>query len=239
MRRARAFILVAVLVIVSTGCTTEGNDPTTTTSISSTTSTTVAQTTTSSTSTTTTAPTSTTVASNDPWSIDYPLDAETVDDLPAVLADKIDAPEPDPDLTIEGPDDIDRWVNEWLDWFSWVSANPEEGVVALEHAVIPASTFYADTLAALEADRDAGTALLGYAFKPVEVSGTFDEFFERRELLRVVVVAADEIPGYVIDRAGAVISVIEPLDGEATIRLLLRYRQEDEEWVLENLEVLG
>lgn len=238
MSRTRAFMLVAVLAIVA-GCTPEANDPTTTTSNSTTTSTTVQQTTTSNTPTTITAPTSTTVASNDPWSIDYPPDAETVEDLPAILTDKIGAPEPDPNLTIEGPDDLDRWVNEWLNWFSWVNANPGEGIGALEHAVIPVSAFYEDTLAALEADRDAGTALLGYAFKPVEVSGTFDEFFERRELLRVVVVAADEIPGYVIDGTGAVISVIEPLGGEATIRLLLRYRQEDGEWVLENLEVLG
>src|SRR5690606_31732051 len=82
--------------------------------------------------------TSTTIG-NDPWSIDYPLDPRTVNDLPASLADRIGAPEPDPDLAIEGPDDATRWVDEWLGWFSWINANPTEGIDALEHAAVPGS----------------------------------------------------------------------------------------------------
>jgi hypothetical protein len=132
--------------------------------------------------------------------------------------DIIGAPEPNPDLLVEGPDDVQRWVHEWLGWFSWVQANPAEGVEALSHAVVPGSVFYEQTAASLKARRDEGTRLLGFAFVPVEVSGTFDEFFERREVFRLVVVAADTIPGYVVDAAGSVIDVHEPLGGEATIR---------------------
>jgi hypothetical protein len=214
------------------------NDPTTTVAEPTTTPTTAQATTTSTDSTTTVSATSTTHP-DDPWSADYPLDAETVDDLPSVLSDKIGAPEPDPDLTIEGPEDIDRWVNEWLGWFSWVNANPAEGVDALEHAVIPGGVFYEETHAALEARRDEGQRLLGFAFVPGEVSATFDEFFERRELLRLVVVAADIIPRYIVDEAGSVVTIHEPLGGETTIRLVLRYLEGEGEWVLENLEVVS
>jgi hypothetical protein len=226
------------LALVLGACTPAADDPSTTSTPPTTASNTVDTTSTStSTEPTSTIPTTSTTVG--PWSVDYPLDADTVEDLPDVLAGRIGAPEPDPALSIEGPEDLDRWVSEWLGWFSWVNANPAEGVEALVHGVISGSAFYEDTQAALEADRDAGTRLLGFAFKPVEVSGTFDEFFERRELLRLVVVAADEIPSYVIDESGAVISVNEPLGGQTTVRLLLRYRQEEGEWVLENLEVQG
>jgi hypothetical protein len=238
MRPNRALGIVAAFVFTVAGCTSTANDPTTTVAQPTTTPTTETTTTTSTVSTIT-APATSTTHPDDPWSADYPLDADTVDDLPSVLSDKVGAPEPDPDLTIGGPEDIDRWVNEWLGWFSWVNANPTEGIDALDHAVIPGSVFYEDTLAALEARRDEGTRLLGFAFVPGEVSATFDEFFERKELLRLVVVAADTIPRYIVDEAGSVVTIHEPLGGETTIRLLLRYLEGEGEWVLENLEVVG
>jgi hypothetical protein len=181
----------------------------------------------------------TTSVADDPWSVDYPLDAQTVDDLPSVLTGKIDAPEPDPDLTVKGPDDLESWVTEWLDWFSWVNANPAEGIGALEHAVVPAGTFYEETVAALQSRAEEGARLLGYAFVPNEVTATFDEFFERGELLRMVVVGADTIPRYVVDESGSVVEITEPLGGETTLHLSLRFREGEGEWVLENIEVVG
>jgi hypothetical protein len=234
----RSIRLPAVLVVLAVACTNSANDPTTTESNTATTQTT-AEATTTSTATTTTVPTTATSVPDDPWSADYPLDAQTVNDLPSVLTDKIDAPEPDPDLTIEGPDDLERWVNQWLDWYSWVNANPAEGIGALEHAVIPASTFYEETATALESRRSEGTRLLGYAFVPNEVTATFDQFFERGELLRMVVVGADTIPRYVVDEAGLVLEINDPLGGETTLHLSLRFREGEGEWVLENIEVVG
>ncbi|MFP4554070.1 MAG: hypothetical protein ACLFRT_09450, partial [Actinomycetota bacterium] len=127
----------------------------------------------------------------------------------------------------------------WLNWFSWVNANPEAGIEALEHGVISTSAFYEATVGALESDVENGERLLGFAFVPNGVSGTFDEFFERRELLRLIVVATDTVPGYLIDENGTVVTVNEPLGGEATMRLILRYVEEEGEWILENLEVVG
>lgn len=239
MRQNRLIGVAAMIAVVVVGCTTGASDPTiTTTTTVPTTTTTDRTTTTTFTTTTATSATTTNTAEDDPWTVVYPLEAETVDDLPTILTDKIGAPEPDPDLSIEGPDDAERWVDEWLNWFSWVNANPEAGIEALEHAVIPASTFYETTLAALESDIESGQRLLGFAFVPNGVSGTFDEFFERGELLRLVVVASDTVPGYVVDEEGAVITVNEPLGGEATMRLILRYLEEEGEWILENLEVV-
>jgi len=241
VRLRRPTALVAAFAIVSAGCTSNANDSTTTVSDPPTTLTTVevATTSTSSTTTTTTGTTTSTVASDDPWSVDYPLEANSVDDLPTVLTDKIDAAEPDPDLSIEGPDDLERWVDEWLGWFSWVNANPGAGAEALDHAVIPASAFCEETATALETRQDEGTRLLGYAFVPNEVSATFDELYERGELLRVVVIAADTIPRYVVDESGSVVTIHEPLGGETTRRLLLRSNEGEEKWIVESIEVVG
>lgn len=238
--RARHLPAIAASVMVVLGACTSGADNTTTTSSQPATTSTTAQTTTSTvnTTSTTTPPPSTTEAEADPWSIDYPLDVDTVDDIPDVLTDRIGAPEPDPDLAVEGPDDVERWVDEWLGWFSWVNANPAEGIEALEGGVVPGGAFYEDTLAALETRRDEGTRLLGFAFVPMQVSGTFDEFFESRQALRMVVVASDTIPRYIVDGAGTV-TVSEPLGGETTLALLLRYLEGEGEWILESLEVLG
>lgn len=239
MRPIRA---VATIAILAAACTTNANDPTTT--IDSGTSTTQDRgvaTTTASTITTTTIPaTTTSSAPRDPWSVEYPLEADTIDDLPSVLTDKLGAPEPDPDLSVGGPeDDLGRWVDEWLNWFSWVNANPVEGIDALEHGVVPASAFYEETVTALKARVDEGTRLLGYAFRPIDASATFDELFEDRELLRLVVEAEDTIPRYVVNDEGAVLTVHEPLGGETTLRLILRFRESEGEWILEILEVVG
>lgn len=240
-RRLAAGAAVVVLLLVA--CTqremTPEDDQQLGTTLA-TTSTTAATTTTTAAATTTTSATTTTPATEDPWAVDYPLEADTVDDLPAVLTDKIDAAEPDPDLTIEGPeDDLGRWVDEWLSWFSWVNANPAEGALALDHAVAPGGVFYEDTLAVLDSRQEAGERLLGYAFKPIDVAATFDEFFERREVLRLVVGAEDTIPRYVIDASGTVVTISAPLGGETTLRLLLRYVEGEGEWILESLEVVG
>lgn len=246
MRSMHLVAISVLLLAVLSGCTSGAEDTTTTTSTTLATTSTSAETstttvrTTTTTSPTTTSPTTTTPAIQDPWAVDYPLEADTVDDLPGVLTDKIVAPEPDPDLTIEGPDDdLGRWVDEWLNWFSWVNANPAEGSLALDHAVVPGGVFYEDTVAALDSRQEAGERLLGYAFRPIDVSGTFDEFFERGELLRLVVGAEDTIPRYVIDSTGSVVTIHEPLGGETTLRLLLRYVEGEGEWILESLEVVG
>lgn len=141
MRLTASSVVAVGVMVVAAACTSPADDPTTTQAAPATTPTTVATTTTTSTtaasSTTTTTSTTSTTQPDDPWSVDYPLEADTIEDLPAALTDRIDASEPDPVLAIEGPDAIERWVYEWLGWFSWVNANPGEGVDALDHAVIP------------------------------------------------------------------------------------------------------
>ncbi|MFP3881906.1 MAG: hypothetical protein ACLFRT_14240 [Actinomycetota bacterium] len=240
MRQNRLICVTAVIAFVVVGCTIGANDPTTTTTTTApTTTTTDPPMTTTFTTTTTTPAITTNTTEDDPWTVDYPLEAGTVDDLPSVLTDTIGAEEPDPDLSIEGPDDIDRWVEEWLNWFSWVNANPEAGIEALEHGVIPTSAFYEETVAALESRQEEGNRLLGYAFVPHGVTGTFDEFFERHELLRLVVVASDTIPRYVVDQDGSVVTIHEPLGGETDLLISLRLREGEQEWVLENIEVAG
>ena len=52
-------------------------------------------------------------------------------EVPAELLALIGAPMPEVDLTIEGSEDVERWLQEFLKWEEWTAANPEQGFETL------------------------------------------------------------------------------------------------------------
>ena len=52
-------------------------------------------------------------------------------EVPAELLALIGAPMPEVDLTIEGPEDVERWLQEFLRWEEWSVANPIEGAESI------------------------------------------------------------------------------------------------------------
>lgn len=239
MRAALAWGLALVLLV--SACQTRAENPTTTSTTAST-STTVVESTTTVRQTTTTSATSTTVQSTTSCvaldETNYPEDPATVDDLPDPLPTCIEAALPDPDLSITGPEDLDRWMVGWLDWLAWLHAHPAEGAEQLQVNMIPGSDLYEEIRSALIDRAEAGQRLLGGGFVPVSLSGTFDEFFEDKTALRIVMVAEGP-PSYLVSESGEVVSVFEGLEGEVTVSALLRYDGERDEWVMETFEVLG
>ncbi|MEA2010502.1 MAG: hypothetical protein U9N78_07345 [Actinomycetota bacterium] len=79
---------------------------------------------------------------------------------------------------------------------------------------------------------------MGGGFLPSRLTGTFDEFFEDKTALRIVMIASGP-PSYLIDSAGEVVSVFGGIEGEVSISALLRYDKERDEWLMETFEVLG
>ena len=229
-------ILIVVVAVVAASCT-QSSDPTTTATPPPQATSTPAPTSTTGTSSTTSSTVATTTTSN-PGEIDYPENPGTVDDLPGALTIHIGAPMPDPDLWISGPDDLDRWMAGWLDWLAWANANPAQGAEQLDVNMVPASQQYEDIQAALIDRAEAEQRLLGGGFLPTRLSGTFDEFFEDKTALRIVIVAGGP-PSYLVNDAGDVVSVSEGIDGELSISALLRYEKERDEWLMETFEVLG
>ena len=187
---------------------------------------------------TTSLPATTTTTTVNPGEIDYPENPDSVDDLPDALTGYIDAPMPDPDLRISGPDDLDRWMAGWQDWLGWVYANPAQGAEQLDVNMVPGSEQYEGIRAALIDRAEAEQRLLGGGFLPTSLSGTFDEFFEDKTALRIVMIAGGP-PSYLVDDTGQVVSVFAGLDGEVSISALLRYHKERNEWLMETFEVLG
>lgn len=233
----RRVVLVAAAIAV-VGCS-QSADPTTTTPIlpPPTTETTGSTSTTVPSTTTSTVATTTTTTTN-PGEIVYPDAPATVDDLPEVLTAHIGAPMPQPDLAISGPADLDRWMTGWLNWLGWAHANPTEGSEQLGVNMIPGSEQFEDIRSALIQRAEDEQLLLGGGFVPVSVSGTFDEFFDDKTLLMVVVVAEGP-SSYLVEQDGAVTSVFEGIDGEVTLSALLRHDPERNEWLMETFEVLG
>ena len=153
----KALLVVAVLTLMgcsqpSTPTSTTATPPPTARSSATTSTTTVSPTTTSTITTTTTM---------NLGEIDYPENPNTVDDLPDALTAYIGAPMPDPDLRIEGPQDSERWVAEWLNWMAWLSANPKEGVEAVDVGWLPEAPMAEQTRKGLAKQAAAGTRSLG------------------------------------------------------------------------------
>lgn len=105
-------LVAACVCVVVVACAPTGAEvgPTTTTSVV----TTVTTTTTSSTTTTIVAPTTSPSTTTVPES-----------EVPAELLALIGAPMPEVDLTIDGPEDVERWFADFFRWEDWLVANPE------------------------------------------------------------------------------------------------------------------
>ena len=231
----RVLLLIALLTLA--GCF-QSSDPVSTTTAppQQTTDPTPSTSTTALPSTTTSLPVTTTTVH--PGEVDYPENPDSVDDLPDALTVYIGARMPDPDLRISGPDDLDRWMAGWQDWLGWVYANPAQGAEQLGVNMVPGSEQFEDIRAALIGRAEAEQRLLGGGFLPASLSGTFDQFFEDKTALRIVMIAGGP-PSYLVDDGGQVVSVFEGLDGEVSISALLRYDKERDEWLMETFEVLG
>lgn len=235
----RRWTLVGVALIVA-ACTPTANSSSTT--VTASTSTTVNVTTAPTTTTATTLLTTTTTTVPDGLpnldGIEFPTDPQTVDDLPAFLTSPIDSPAPNPDLSVEGPDDAEQWIAEWVTWMAWVRANPEQSQEDIDVGWLPDTPMAEDTLTGLAQSEADGVRVIGWPFYPISVSGTFDEFFENGQLLNLIVVADGRVPTYTIDSSGAVVEVREPFDTQSTLRMILRPNEEGE-WRVEAIETSG
>jgi hypothetical protein len=232
-------LIMAGMALILAACTPTAEPPTTTLTIATSAAATV---TTASTETTATTllTTTTTVSEGLPnlGAVVFPADPQTVNDLPAFLTAPIDAPAPDPDLTVDGPSDAEQWVAEWVMWMAWVRANPEQSQADIGVGWLPDAPMTEDTLTGLAQSAADGVRVIGWPFYPISVSGTFDEAFQNGQLLNLIVVTDGRVPTYTIDSSGAVVEVREPFDTQTTLRLILR-PNEEEEWRVEAIEASG
>jgi hypothetical protein len=148
----------------------------------------------------------------------------------------LDAPAPNPDLSLTGPDDAECWVSEWLDWMVWVGANPDQSRVSVDVGWLLTSPQGEATRAGLEEQGADGTRSLGVPFYPTAITGTFDEFFEQGQVLNLFVEVEDRVPTYTIDSSGNVIEVGELSERTPTLRLVLR-QDEEGQWRVEQIVI--
>ena len=153
-----------------------------------------------------------------------------------MFADLVDQPAPDPDLTIAGPDDADRWVQEWLTWSAWLGANPQQGIEQVGEGWIPDTPQGQGTIDGLEQLGDGRR--FSVPFSPISVSGSFDQAFDDGQFLLLVVQSDNRIPGYTVDASGTVTDV--RASDEDPVDILLSLRPDEEgEWRVESIDVQG
>ena len=237
----RRLLVIGLLLIAS--CNNDVS-PATTTTPAVETSTTTTTSTTIPTTTTTTEPATT--STSDPtvsftWlnvdGIDFPSDPATVDDLPEVLTRYIDAPMPQPDLSITGPDDAQRWVAEWLDWMAWAGANPDSAAPQVDTGWLLTAPQGQQTQQGLEQLAQSESRRLGVPFYPTSITGAFDEFFDQGQILTLFIEVQDRVPTYTIDEVGTVTEVSPIGDETPVLELVLRYGEDA--WKVEQINVQG
>lgn len=248
----RRLAIAAAIGLVVAACTAGSGDSTTTSSSSlvATTTTTLPVTTTSVTETTTTPPpaTTTTAVPVDlavfPYfeGVEFPDDPATVADLPEFMQAWVGAPAPDPDLTIAGPDDVERWLGEWLNWMGWMYANPEAGLEVVEEGFAPASPLLEQTRSGFEAWAQEGTSSFGVPFFATNVTSSFD-LAEEFGVITLFVRASGQIGReYTADvETGEITSVSEPFDATPLLQIVLRAldREGEREWLVEVIDVVN
>lgn len=154
---------------------------------------------------------------------DFPDNPATVDDLPEPLTALIDAPIPDPDLTLTAEGDEERWLGEWLTWAAAVQANPADGAGALDLGLLPGTEIIEEWQAALAGRVDRGERFLGYPFIPTAVVlASYDDDFAEGKIFTLVVDASSPYPGYTIDADGTVVDVLAAQDFTVPLELTLR-----------------
>jgi len=179
--------------------------------------------------------TSTLPSFSDLADIIFPDDPQTVDDLPEALTARIGAPIPDPDLTLEGPEDMDRWLTEWLSWAASVQANPTDDADILSNGLLTGTEIIEEWQTALAGRVAQGERFLGFAFIPTEiVLTTFDDSFFEGKLFTLVVNASSPYPGYTVDEGGSIVEILPAQEFSVPLELTLRPNGGGE-WVVSSL----
>jgi len=221
MRKPTLLVLILVAACSPPQGASTSTPTTRITTTSTTTSTLPASSTTEAPATTATPPTS--PSYTDLGDVDFPQTPGNIDDLPQELTRLIGGPAPDPDLHLETPEDVERWLTEWLHWAAWVQANPEDGVEALDLGLLVGTEIVLQWQTALEGRATQGERFLGYPFIPTGiVLTTFDEDFAEGKIFTLVVQATSPYPGYTIGSDGQVVEVLAAQDFSTPLELTLR-----------------
>jgi hypothetical protein len=240
MRRGVAQVMVVLATV--TACDTAAGSTTTTATVATTT-TTLAETTTTVAETTTTTMVETTTTTDavevvsDPLSIVYPDDPETVTDLPRVLQELVGAPMPQPDLTLESEADFGRWLFEWINWYTWLSANPTDDPEVLAVGFMPDTDEFQRQIEIFRTQIEAGRRTLGWWVR-VEAMRSADPsiMFEQRVSGVIGFEGTQTYPRYAVDSSDQVIGAVTD-DRTYDIAMSLR-NVEEVGWRIEFLDVV-
>lgn len=236
---------LALFLVLTVGCTSQDPAPAATvTTLGSTTTAGTPATTTALERVTTTTEVATTIDPNElatSWTdlrnVNFPDQPESLSDLPEPFLRYIERQSPTPDLTIEAPEDLERWVNEWVDWMIWIGVHPDQGKDQVDVGWIPGTPDAEATQAGLAEQAEQGVQSFAVPFNPTSITGTFDEFFDSGQLLTVFIETEDTLPGYRINPNGEV-DTREPTGERITVQLTLRPTQ-DHQWRVEQIQVIN
>lgn len=139
-------------------------------------------------------------------------------EVPSELLALIGAPMPEVDLTIDGPEDVERWISEFLRWEAWTYANPAEATPVLED--FSTGHYFSGRSDGLPNLVDAGVVGVGGDLELRIVEASLDDFGVG--LLSVVVEARRSSDRFTLDAlTHEVLRITEPTDAWVVSDLVL------------------
>jgi len=147
---------------------------------------------------------------DDPLSIAYPDDPRTIDDLPDLLTDLVGAPMPEPNLMLDSEADFERWLHEWINWYTWLAANPTDDPDVLAVGFVPDTDEFERQIGFSRQEVEKGHRTLGWWARVQSINPLgSDSMFDQRVAGVIGFEATQPYPVYAIDNDGVVVATVE------------------------------
>lgn len=154
----------------------------------------------------------------------------TVEGVPAEALALIGAPMPEVDLTMESPEDFERWFREYEKWDAWLGANPTEDSDVLEYALVPDSPYYVSTRESQARVLEAGLVLVPEMVPFVEIQRlqTAGDFFGEGIMEATIWVMNSGSSWFIELETGLIVQELQASPSGEFVAIVLRLKQDSD-----------
>jgi hypothetical protein len=142
---------------------------------------------------------------------------------------------PQPDLTLESEADFGRWLFEWINWYTWLSANPTDDPEVLAVGFMPDTDEFQRQIEIFRTQIEAGRRTLGWWLNVDRVRpGDTGAMFEQRVGGAILADGSQSYPVFVVNAGG---EVLGELRTDKELIAAFSVGNVEERWRVEFLDV--
>ncbi|MDH4118334.1 MAG: hypothetical protein OEW30_13195, partial [Acidimicrobiia bacterium] len=143
-----------------------------------------------------------------------------------LLTDLVGAPMPEPNLMLDSEADFERWLHEWINWYTWLAANPTDDPDVLAVGFVPDTDEFERQIELQRTRIAENRFTLGWWSLVSNIRpSTSGAMFEQRVGGTVVFDASQAYPRYSVSGSGSLLEIAESSEG-AVVAFSLRNGEE-------------